>query len=134
MLPVRSCSTVKSRPRYGDTPRVRRKPAFTIDATIRSGSVARVRLNCWSFITARPENDRFSASQAETSGVYGWPSGCFGEGRVIATSRSGLAYGSGRSRTASIALNRAVVAPIPSARVRTAMAVKPGARRRTRAA
>jgi hypothetical protein len=50
----------------------------------------------------------------------------------IMTRRSGSAYGSGDSRTARITEKIAVVAPIPSASVRTAAAANPGDRRRPR--
>jgi hypothetical protein len=52
----------------------------------------------------------------------------------IMTRRSGSAYGSGASRTARITEKIAVVAPIPSPRVRIAAAVKPGERRMPRSA
>jgi len=42
------------------------------------------------------------------------------------TSCSGAEYGNGRSMTASTTLKTAVFAPIPSASVATAIAVKPG--------
>ena len=57
-------------------------------------------------------------------------------GRVslILTSRSGSRYGSGRSRTAFTTLKIAVLAPMPSARVSTAIAVNPGERASCRTA
>jgi hypothetical protein len=48
-------------------------------------------------------------------------------------SRSGSGKGSGRSRTALTTLKMAVVAPMPSASVTAATAVKPGERRSRRA-
>src|SRR5439155_7684992 len=45
---------------------------------------------------------------------------------AIRTSRSGSRYGSGRSKTALTTLKIAVFAPMPSASVSTATAVKPG--------
>src|SRR6266513_5015913 len=45
---------------------------------------------------------------------------------AIRTSRSGSRYGSGRSNTALTTLKMAVFAPMPSASVSTATAVKPG--------
>ena len=50
------------------------------------------------------------------------------------TSRSGATYGSGRSMTASTTLKTAVLAPMPSASVATATAVKPGDFRSSRSA
>ncbi len=52
----------------------------------------------------------------------------------IETSRSGSGYGSGRRSTASTSAKSAVVAPMPSASVRVAASVKPGACRSRRAA
>ena len=48
------------------------------------------------------------------------------------TSRSGSGNGSGRSRTKSVTENAAVVAPMPSATISTAVIANPGARRSTR--
>jgi hypothetical protein len=45
---------------------------------------------------------------------------------VIATSRSGSRKGSGRSKTAFTTLKIVPLAPMPRARVKTAMPVKPG--------
>ncbi len=45
---------------------------------------------------------------------------------VMLTSRSGSGYGSGRSRIPLTRLKIAVLAPMPSASVRTATAEKPG--------
>ena len=50
------------------------------------------------------------------------------------TSRSAASYGSGRSRTVSRTVNAVVVAPTPSASVRSASAVKPGCLRSDRTA
>ena len=50
------------------------------------------------------------------------------------TSRSGSAYGSGRSSTPFTTVKIVVVAPIPSASVATATAVNPGVRRSARKA
>src|SRR5439155_19875750 len=50
------------------------------------------------------------------------------------TSRSGFLYGSGCRRTALATLKMAVLAPIPSAIVRTDASVDTGLRRRARAA
>src|ERR1019366_6587705 len=52
---------------------------------------------------------------------------------VITNSRFGLAYGSGRSSTALVTLKIALLAPIPSARVRTAVTVNAGFLRSERA-
>jgi len=50
------------------------------------------------------------------------------------TSRSWLAYGSGRSSTASTTLKIAVLAPMPSASTKIAIRVKPGCLASSRAA
>src|SRR5207302_3797525 len=57
--------------------------------------------------------------------------GTFSNGR---TTRSGCAYGSGRSSTAFTTLKIAVVAPMPRASVRIAAAANPGAPRNVRTA
>ena len=57
-----------------------------------------------------------------------------GRSRRSATSRSGSANGSGRNRTKSVTENAAVVAPIPSATMMTAVSAKPGVRRSMRTA
>ena len=49
-------------------------------------------------------------------------------------SRLGSRYGNGRRSSASTALKMAVLAPMPTASVSTATAVKPGARRNERSA
>ncbi len=51
----------------------------------------------------------------------------------MVTRRSGSGYGRGSSSTPSMTENSAVLAPMPSARVKSATAVKPGLRRSTRA-
>ncbi len=51
---------------------------------------------------------------------------------MITSSRFGLAYGSGRSSTALVTLKIALLAPIPSARVRTDVTVNAGFLRRER--
>src|SRR5215472_12945745 len=56
----------------------------------------------------------------------------FGLVDQICTSRSESGYGRGRSSTVFTTLKMAVLEPIPSARVSTATAVKPGARARFR--
>ncbi len=60
----------------------------------------------------------------------------FAEASWITTEnkRSWSAYGNGSSKTLSITLNMAVVAPMPRASVSTARAVKPGCFRSTRTA
>jgi hypothetical protein len=52
--------------------------------------------------------------------------------KVIVTSRSGASKGSGRSTAASTMEKIAVLAPMPSAKVRMAAVAKPGERRRIR--
>ncbi len=53
-------------------------------------------------------------------------SGCDGVDSLRVTMRFASGYGSGRNNTALITLKIAVFAPMPSARVSTAMNVKPG--------
>jgi hypothetical protein len=62
------------------------------------------------------------------------PPGNAGNSVYMRTSFSGSLYGNGRSTTAYTTLKIAVVAPIPSARQRTAAAVNPGFLRRMRTA
>ncbi len=63
----------------------------------------------------------FSAGMLMPGAVYHTPNSC-----------SGCGYGSGFSSTPSMTLKIAALAPIPSARVITAMALNTGARPRRR--
>jgi len=61
-----------------------------------------------------------------TGEIGSWLRPCSGSVSQIVTSRSGAAYGSGRSTTESTTVNTVVAAPVPSPSTRTATSEKPG--------
>ena len=69
-----------------------------------------------------------------TGGAYGMPTCQLGFRAQIATRRSESGNGNARSMAALMTLKMAVVAPTPSASVRTAAAAKPGCLRTMRTA
>src|SRR5690242_931875 len=75
------------------------------------------------------ENDRFWSRQSKKSGgeqEYGVVTPPLSHMEATLTNSSALLYDSGRSNTASITLNIAVLAPMPRANASNAMPVKPG--------
>src|SRR5262245_12573060 len=130
-----SSSSVKSRPRKGAAPRTRKKLPRTPASRICSGSPPPVTETSGTLFEIAIESK--SVARCRKSRMSGAAIGACGKLVLtirfqIITRRSGSRYGSGRSSTASMTLKIAVVAPIPSARVRSATVVNPGLRRSVR--
>ncbi len=121
-------------PSSGRAPSTSKKVDETLDPFTRSGSPEPVTVNDMWLMPAKPlklvDCDRKSIIRPGPSGSMSPP------GRVFQrkTSRSGRGNGSGLMRAALMTLKIAVLAPIPSARVRIATKVNPGVRRRPRMA
>ena len=129
-----SSATEKSRPIAGFTPSVRKKLAATRIPLMRSASPLTIRVGAHERISVIWSKLWLRSRQSRNVVKPTFPATPVGPRSPMSTSRSGSAYGSGRSSTAFRTLKIAVLAPIPSASVSSATAVKPGARSSRRAA
>jgi hypothetical protein len=82
------------------------------------------------------ENDRLRSRNSRNSAAStgNWSKPNVGNWLVISTSWPGSGYGNGRRITPLTTLKMAVLAPMPNARVKIAMAAKPGERTSVRTA
>src|SRR3954454_13129734 len=143
--PGRSSSAENSRPRNGEIPRTRKKPADTRCCWTYSGRSPAARLTPLaspdSAAQSSPPACRLTASPIRPSCPVSTSSPSFPRYRSTRwVSRSGCGYGSGRSSAASTTLKIAVLASTHRPRVSTAASAKAGdlassrtARRRLRA-
>ena len=129
-------SVRKVRPSAGCTPSTSKNAGETAPAASLIGSPTPVRSAFAPLIAAIPSKAPFILDQSRKSAgettLSSTPSASRFSNTI--TSRSGSAYGSGRSRMALTAEKIAVLAPIPSASVRMAMTVTPGCLTRSRSA
>src|SRR6266516_7553109 len=128
LRPAASSSGRKRRPSSGRTRRMGKNVAETRKASTRSGLSRLVRLKSLEPIAARFSNTWFCACQStKVPGAtlkVGKPN--FTLLSCNRTNRSGSGKESGRNKTPFTTLKMAVFAPMPSASVSTATAVKPG--------
>ncbi len=135
--PGLSSAAEKPRPRTGGLPRVANAPEVTWRPFSRSGSstalppTALRMKSCPLYPTIDSNTEPWSRTSLKFA-TEKLISGTCSDHSVRSTSRSASGYGRGRRRIALITLKIAVLAPMPSARVRTATRVKAGVRRRAR--
>ena len=134
--PGTSSASRKSRPSWGDNPRVAKYRQVTCSPPTASG--------CWPSIDIAAFQPVIAAAEAKISRcccqsrtLPGDAHSSAGPPRAVTscqtmTSCRASAYGSGRRRTPFTRLKIEVVAPIPTARARITVIVKPGVRARVR--
>ncbi len=133
--PGRCSSVANPRPRPTGMPSMSKSPSLTLAPRTSRGSPAPSSVKTPVAYASTASKVRLPSRTVMKSGaesaVYAVPSGY----SVLTTCRrSASRYGSGSRRTPCTTLKMALVAPMPSASVSTATAVKPGARRRVRSA
>ncbi len=131
--PTSSSPRARPRPSTGWTPRIGNRSEETNSPETCSAAPWPVRLKLEGRWMAIPARVRLPSRQSRKFGYGTDPLAKFGLLSWKVTRRSGSGYGSGSSSTPSMIENSAVLAPMPSARVSSATAVKPGLRRSTRA-
>ena len=133
--PGTESASVNHRPMRGPTPSVGRKPGVRTPTVGRIGGVVST-LNSAARYAPRLLNDWLFFSSSRTSGmdIQNWSKPRLGNVVVTYSSCSAFGYGSGRRSTPLTTLKIAVLAPMPSASVRTVSAANPGWRLRPRRA
>ena len=136
-VPTGSSSGVMVRPYSGATPSTAKKSPVTFALGTCSAGPSPVNAAASAEIAASDSKASTSRRQSTKSGGALVPrreSGLSSDVVASATRRSGSGNGSGRSSTARTAPKMAALAPIPTARLRTATSVNPGRFCRKRAA
>jgi hypothetical protein len=118
---------LRSRPRIGVSRNVDSSPSVTLAPDTSRGSPKPVSAASTLVTPTRLSNaGSNAASSISGNDIALRAPGSASETRHTMTSPAGSTYGSGRSSSPSTTLKIAAFAPMPSARVETAMAVKPG--------